>query len=201
MAHAGRACFAASRRIHVEGGAAGPTVPCRSLWFHEHDDDPEAPGVTDRIVAGGADERADGRRQLVEGRLTAPAPSAGDTVSVLVVDDSRVFRRGMARAVQIHRGLELVGEVGSGAAALGAIAELEPDVVLLDLRMPDLDGLAVLERLRDIEPRPSCRVLIVSASLDDEIERAAGMAGAAGCIGKDRPRADICAAALRLARR
>jgi DNA-binding NarL/FixJ family response regulator len=144
--------------------------------------------VTDRILAG------DRPRASVPGGATG-------AVSVLVVDDSPVFRRGMARAVQAHTGLELVGEAGSGAAALDAIARLEPDVVLLDLRMPGLDGLAVLDRLRETQPRPSCRVLIVSASLDEEIERAAGVAGAAGCIGKELPRVDICAAALRVGRR
>ena len=121
-------------------------------------------------------------------------------MTVLVVDDSAVFRRGMARAVQGHAGLELVGEADSGEAALDAIARLRPDVVLLDLRMPDLDGLSVLARLRRSDPRPSCRVLIVSASLDEEVERLAGAAGAAGCMGKDSSRAAICAEALRLAR-
>jgi DNA-binding NarL/FixJ family response regulator len=119
---------------------------------------------------------------------------------VLVVDDSPVFRHGMARAVQIHAGLELAGEADSGAAALRAIARLAPDVVLMDLRMPDLDGFAVLERLRQTKPRPSCRVLIVSASLNEEIERAATAAGAARCMGKDVTRADICATALLVAR-
>jgi len=122
------------------------------------------------------------------------------SVGVLVVDDSPVFRRGMSRAVGIHAGLELVGEVDGGEAALDAIERLRPDVVLLDLRMPDLDGLEVLERLRDLDPRPACRVLIVSASLDEGIERAARAAGAAGCVSKDLARADICATALRVAR-
>jgi DNA-binding NarL/FixJ family response regulator len=134
-----------------------------------------------------------GRRQLVEGETDRP-------VTVLVVDDNRIFRRGLARAVQGHDGLKLAGEADSGEAALGAIERLRPDVVLLDLRMPDLDGLSVLERLRAAEPRPTCHVLIVSASIDDEVERAADAAGAAGCVGKDSPRADICAEALRLAR-
>jgi DNA-binding NarL/FixJ family response regulator len=129
------------------------------------------------------------------------SPAAGkssdrDSVSVLVVDDSPVFRRGMGRAVQGHAGLELIGEAEGGHAALEAIDRLRPDVVLLDLRMPDLDGFGVLERMRESESR----VLIVSASLDDEIERAARAAGAAGCVSKDSPRAEICAAALRLAR-
>ncbi|HKE78514.1 MAG TPA: response regulator [Solirubrobacteraceae bacterium] len=129
------------------------------------------------------------------------SPAAGkssdrDSVSVLVVDDSPVFRRGMGRAVQGHAGLELIGEAEGGHAALEAIERLRPDVVLLDLRMPDLDGFGVLERMRESESR----VLIVSASLDDEIERAVRAAGAAGCVSKDSPRAEICAAALRLAR-
>jgi DNA-binding NarL/FixJ family response regulator len=134
-----------------------------------------------------------GRRQLVVG-------DRDRAVTVLVVDDNQVFRRGLVRAVQGHDGLRLAGEADSGESALGAIERLRPDVVLLDLRMPDLDGLGVLERLRAAEPRPECRVLIVSASLDDEVQRAADAAGAAGCIGKDSLRADICAEALRLAR-
>jgi DNA-binding NarL/FixJ family response regulator len=122
------------------------------------------------------------------------------SVGVLVVDDSPVFRRGMSRAVGLNASLELVGEADGGEAALEAIDRLRPDVVLLDLRMPDLDGLEVLGRLRELVPPPSCRVLIVSASLDEEVERAARAAGAAGCVSKDRPRADICATALCVAR-
>jgi DNA-binding NarL/FixJ family response regulator len=128
-------------------------------------------------------------------------PASGtDAVSVLVVDDSLVFRRGMARAVQGHEGLELAGEADSVAAAREAIARMRPEVVLLDLRMPDGDGLAVLEELREAGVLPSCRVVIVSASLDEEVERAALAAGAAACLGKERSRAEICATALRLAR-
>jgi DNA-binding NarL/FixJ family response regulator len=122
------------------------------------------------------------------------------SVGVLVVDDSPVFRRGMSRAVGLHGGLELVGEAGGGEAALVAIDRLRPDVVLLDLRMPDIDGIDVLDRLRDLDPPPRCRVLIVSASLDEETERAALAAGAAGCVSKDLSRADICATALSVAR-
>jgi two-component system, NarL family, nitrate/nitrite response regulator NarL len=130
----------------------------------------------------------------------AETSAARRSVSVLVVDDSPVFRRGMGRAVEIHAGLELVGEADGGEAALEAIERLRPDVVLLDLRMPDLDGFEVLERLRDADPPAACRVLIVSASLDEDIERAALAAGAAGCVSKESARADICAAALGLAR-
>ena len=85
----------------------------------------------------------EGRR----GQRAAFVTDGAGTVSVLVVDDSPVFSRGMGRAVEIHHGLELVGEADGGEAALEAIDRLRPDVVLLDLRMPDLDGFGVLERL------------------------------------------------------
>jgi DNA-binding NarL/FixJ family response regulator len=149
--------------------------------------------TAESVFARGGRRGERGRRRLAEGK-------SEESVTVLVVDDSALFRHGMARAVQGHPELELVGEADSGESALDAIERLRPDVVLLDLRMPGLDGLSVLARVRDVEPRPSCRVLLVSASLDDDVERAADAAGAAGCIGKDRPRAAICAEALRLAR-
>jgi DNA-binding NarL/FixJ family response regulator len=137
-----------------------------------------------------------------DGTTESAARSAGRTgsVGVLVVDDSPVFRRGMGRAVRLHNGLELIGEAEGGEAALEAIERLRPDVVLLDLRMPDIDGLEELERLRDLDPPPACKVLIVSASLVEQVEQAAGAAGAAGCVSKDLARADICATALRVAR-
>lgn len=176
------------RRSHVEGGAAGILSLSASMATT-----PTAPQVAESVFARGGRRGQRGRRPLAEGQAEEP-------VTVLVVDDSAVFRRGMARAVQSHAALELVGEADSGEAALDAIARLRPDVVLLDLRMPGLDGLGVLARLQEAEPRHACRVLIVSATLDEDVARAAGAAGAAGCIGKDRPRAAICAEALRLAR-
>jgi DNA-binding NarL/FixJ family response regulator len=142
------------------------------------------------------DAGADGGPTESRAQVTGRTGSVG----VLVVDDSPVFRRGMGRAVRLHAGLELVGEAAGGEAALEAIERLRPDVVLLDLRMPDLDGLEVLARLSKVEPPPQCRVLIVSASLNEEVERAARAAGAAGCVSKAMARADICAAALDVAR-
>jgi DNA-binding NarL/FixJ family response regulator len=119
-------------------------------------------------------------------------------VGVLVVDDSLVFRTGMSRAVQACEGLELLGEADGGAAALEAIAELRPDLVILDLRMPDIDGLEVLRELRAMDPPPDCRVLVISASLEDGVEEEVLAAGADGCLSKALTRADICAAALRI---
>jgi phosphotransferase system HPr (HPr) family protein len=83
-------------------------------------------------------------------------------------------------------------------AALDAIAALGPDLVILDLQMPDLDAFGVLSRLQAEDPRPSCRVLVISAALDDELQAEIMAAGADGCLSKAVSRADICSAALSL---
>jgi two-component system nitrate/nitrite response regulator NarL len=133
------------------------------------------------------------------GASAGRAAQRGRPVGVLVVDDSLVFRTGMCRAVQAFDGLELVGEADGGEAALEAIAELEPDLVILDLRMPDLSGIGVLHRLRAQDPPPACRVMVISAALEDGIDAEVLAAGADACLSKALSRAEICAAALRLA--
>ena len=129
---------------------------------------------------------------------TGCAGEGGRPVGVLVVDDSLVFRTGMTRAVQACVGMELLGEADGGEAALRAIADLEPDLLILDLLMPDLDAFGVLEALRAQATPPDCRVLVISATLDDEVERDLLAAGADACMSKARTRADICDVALRL---
>ena len=114
------------------------------------------------VVSAGEGEDGDGLGRKPEGGSTESAAQVSGrtgSVGVLVVDDSPVFRRGMGRAVRVHAGLELVGEADGGEAALDAIERLRPDVVLLDLRMPDIDGLEVLDRLRELDPPSTCRVL------------------------------------------
>jgi CheY-like chemotaxis protein len=130
---------------------------------------------------------------------TGRAAQRSGSVGVLVVDDSLIFRTGMARAVKACSGLELLGEADNGYAALDAIAELEPDIVILDLRMPELDGIGVLRSLRAQDPPPACRVLVISATLDEESESEILEAGAHACLSKALSRADICDVVLRLA--
>jgi DNA-binding NarL/FixJ family response regulator len=129
---------------------------------------------------------------------TGPAARRSRPVGVLVVDDSLIFRTGMSRAVQACEGLELRGEAADGETALRLVDELEPDLVILDLRMPGVDGFGVLERLHAEGP-PACRVLVISATLDDGVEEEVMAAGADACMSKALSRADICGAALRLA--
>ncbi len=129
---------------------------------------------------------------------TGRAAEDGRPVRVLVVDDSRVFRTGMARAVQACHGMELVGEADGGEAGLRAIADLAPDLVILDLRMPDLDAVGVLLALRAQNAAPACRVLVISATLDDDVEAELRAAGADGILSKALTRGAICDAGLRL---
>lgn len=131
---------------------------------------------------------------------TGRDPQGARSVGVLVVDDSLVFRTGMTRAVQACAGMELVGKADSGEAALRAVAELGPDIVILDLRMPDLDGIEVIRALYAQDPPPACRVLLISATLDDALEAEAIAAGADACLSKAESRANICDVALRLVR-
>jgi DNA-binding NarL/FixJ family response regulator len=104
-------------------------------------------------------------------------------VRVLLVDDQALFREALATLLEVCPEVEVVGEAGDGAAALDRVAEVRPDVVLMDLHMPVLDGIAATRRLR-IE-HPEVRVLALTTFDDDEDVFAALRAGAVGYLLKD----------------
>ena len=110
-------------------------------------------------------------------------------VSVLVADDHPLFREGIERAVRERPELELVGAASDGREALDRIRELRPQVAVLDLRLPELDGLQVLNAVvRDGVPT---RVLFLSATGDAEVVYRAIQAGAAGYFRKEADREAI----------
>ena len=104
-------------------------------------------------------------------------------VRVLLVDDQSLFREALATLLAVHEGVEVVGEAGDGDEALRKAAELAPDVVLMDLRMPVLDGIGATRRLR-VE-QPAVRVIALTTFDDDEDGFAALRAGAVGYLLKD----------------
>jgi DNA-binding NarL/FixJ family response regulator len=104
-------------------------------------------------------------------------------VRVLVVDDPALFREALVTLLGARPEVAVVGEAGDGAQALERAAELQPDVVLLDLHMPVLDGIATTRRLR-VE-QPGVRVLALTTFDDDEDVFAALRAGALGYLLKD----------------
>jgi len=119
-------------------------------------------------------------------------------ISVLVVDDHAVVRQGLRTFLELHDDIEVVGEAADGEQALVAVAELEPDVVLMDLVMPRLDGVSAIERLRDLAP--ATRVIVLTSFLDEDKVLPAVRAGAAGYLLKDVQPAELVRA-IRMADR
>lgn len=107
------------------------------------------------------------------------------------------MRGALARLVREHEGLELVGEAGDGKQALALISALVPDVALIDVRMPHMDGLAVLTQLRSVGS--SARVLLISGGGDSDVAHEAIAQGAAGFLSKDSEEAEISEAILAVA--
>jgi DNA-binding NarL/FixJ family response regulator len=104
-------------------------------------------------------------------------------IRVLLVDDHPVVRTGVRGMLAAEPDIEVVGEAGSGADAIASAAELRPDVVLMDLRMPDLDGVAATDRI--LAADGTIRVVVLTTyETDADILRAVE-AGAAGYLLKD----------------
>ena len=104
-------------------------------------------------------------------------------IRVLLVDDHPVVRGGIRGLIETDDLIKVVGEAGSGREALDMVAELQPDVVLLDMEMPDLSGVEVARRLQ--ESRSGVRVLALSAYDDPQYIRGLLSSGAAGYLTKD----------------
>ncbi|HEU4465790.1 MAG TPA: response regulator transcription factor [Agromyces sp.] len=105
------------------------------------------------------------------------------SIRVLVADDQALFREALRTLLEVQPGIEVVGEAGDGDEAVRRSGELHPDVVLMDLRMPVLDGIAATARLR--AEQPGVRVLALTTFDDDEDVFAALRAGAVGYLLKD----------------
>jgi DNA-binding NarL/FixJ family response regulator len=119
-------------------------------------------------------------------------------VRVLLVDDQALFREALATLLAVSDGVEVVGEAGDGDEALRRAAEVNPDVVLMDLRMPVLNGVAATRRMR-VE-HPGVRVVALTTFDDDEDVFEALRAGAVGYLLKDVSSARLLEAILAAAR-
>jgi DNA-binding NarL/FixJ family response regulator len=106
------------------------------------------------------------------------------TVRILIVDDHPLTRDALAGLLQAN-GFDVVGQAGSGEEAVAAARELRPQLVLLDLSMPDMDGLTALPLLRDAAP--DAEVVVLTASEDEDNLLGAIRAGAAGYLLKSEP--------------
>jgi DNA-binding NarL/FixJ family response regulator len=123
---------------------------------------------------------------------TRARPAVPGTRRIVVADDHPVFREGMVRALVQTGRYEIAGEAADGQTALDLILRHRPDVALVDLRMPGLDGLGLLRRLRGEELDVS--LVLLSAFTQPKIVDEALAAGAAGYLSKDASREEILAA-------
>jgi two-component system nitrate/nitrite response regulator NarL len=119
-------------------------------------------------------------------------------VRVLVADNHPLYREAVATAIRRAPGLDLVAAEEDGRQALEAVRELEPDVALLDMRMPELDGMQVLNAI--VREALRVRVIFLSAHTDGPTVYAAIAAGASGYLSKDAPADVVCDAIMVVAR-
>jgi DNA-binding NarL/FixJ family response regulator len=118
------------------------------------------------------------------------APAAART-RVLLVDDHPIVREGL-RSMLTDDAIDVVGEAGSAAEAIRLATETAPDVVLLDMELPDLDGLSVLSRIKQV--RPEAAVLVLTMHDDPALVRGAVRAGTSGYVLKGVSRQELLAA-------
>ena len=111
------------------------------------------------------------------------------TVRVLVVDDHPLYREGLAMAISVMADKTVVGEAGTGEDAVAMVAELDPDVVVMDLHMPDVNGVEATRRITEQHPRTA--VLVLTMLENDESVFSAMRAGAKGYLLKGADGAEI----------
>jgi len=119
-----------------------------------------------------------------------------DAIRVLVVDDHDLFRAGLASLLAMQPDIEVVAQASGGRMGVRLADELQPDIVIMDLRMPDVEGPAATREI--LERNPRVRVVVLTVATDDSDVEAAIEAGACGFIAKDTP-VDGVAVAVRAA--
>jgi DNA-binding NarL/FixJ family response regulator len=120
------------------------------------------------------------------------------TIRVVIADDYDVVRTGLRSIFSLAAGITLVGEAADGRAALALALDLEPDVVLMDLQMPEMDGIAATEAI--CARLPGTRVIMLTSFVEEEHVLPAIQAGAAGYLLKDASGAQVVAAVRAAAR-
>jgi two-component system nitrate/nitrite response regulator NarL len=115
--------------------------------------------------------------------------TAKKKIKVLIVDDHPVVRKGLWSCLDSRPNIKVIGEAGNGHQAISKIAELNPDIVLMDISMPEMDGLAVTEKLHKDSPEVKVLILSVNSSRDSVLRMI--RAGARGYVLKDTPPEDL----------
>ena len=121
--------------------------------------------------------------------------------SVLVADGHGAYREGLARAIEAHSRLRLVAEVTDGRQALEELLALEPDIALLEVRMPKLDGLEVCDIVNGLDRPIATRIVLLTGEVNETLVAAAQAIGVATVLNKEAPRRQLCEELLRIAER
>ncbi|TDO29994.1 RNA polymerase sigma factor (sigma-70 family) [Kribbella sp. VKM Ac-2527] len=119
------------------------------------------------------------------------------TIKVVLADDHPMYRYGLTAVLEQAEGIDVVASVGDGAALVAAVREVSPDVVLTDLSMPDLDGVAAITQLLDL--KPELPILVLTMHEDDAHVFAALRAGARGYLVKGADASEIVRAVFSVA--
>jgi two-component system, NarL family, nitrate/nitrite response regulator NarL len=112
--------------------------------------------------------------------------------SVLLADGHEAYRDGLARAITAHPRLDLVAEAADGRRALELLLELEPDVAVLEVRMPGLDGLEVCDILAGLDRELRTLIALISGEANETLAAAAHAMGMAAVLNKDSTRTQLC---------
>lgn len=120
---------------------------------------------------------------------TALAATASSAIRIMIVDDHPVVRTGLQTMLESEDGIEVIGTAGSGREALAALQHLSPDVILMDLRMPEMEGTEAIQEMRRINP--DLRILVLTNYQEDESIAQAFHAGAMGYLLKCTPQEQI----------
>jgi len=119
-------------------------------------------------------------------------PAPAKPIRVVVVDDHELLRAGTRQILEEAAGFAVVGEAGDGDTALRVVAELRPDVALVDIRLPDVNGIELARRI--VTDHPGTTVLVLSAYDDEDYVRAALAAGVSGYLLKTTPSHELVGA-------
>jgi two-component system, NarL family, response regulator LiaR len=128
--------------------------------------------------------------------MTAEGEHEAGSPLVVIADDHPFFRASLGHALRAS-GIEVAAEVGSGEAAIAAVHELSPQVVIMDLKMPGVSGLEATRRVA--ESHPATQIVVVSVSADEEDVIEAALAGAGGYVLKESPPQELISAIHRAA--
>ena len=119
--------------------------------------------------------------------------TADETIRIVLVDDEQMVRQGLRMILESEDGFEVVGEAGDGAAAVDQVTRLDPDVVLMDIQMPGMNGLDATRQIVALGREDSSRVLVLTTFDLDEYVYEALRAGASGFLLKRTPAEDLVA--------